>query len=128
MSEGPRRLLIVDDDPDVIDRVEQLCAGAFEVVSTADWVELNALFFRQAFDLVLMDVNLPTLKGDRLVAVLKAMPSGGGHTPIVYFSAEDEATLARLVRDTGADGYICKSWRAPVLLGAIERFAGEAPG
>lgn len=118
---GARRILIVDDDPDLVDRITQLLEDDYEVFATTDWGEINKLFFREGVDLVLMDVNLPILAGDRLVAVLRAARRDK-RTPIVYFSSSDEDTMKRLVQETGADGYMKKSLRGGEVLKAIQGF------
>jgi DNA-binding response OmpR family regulator len=118
---GARRILVVDDDPDLVDRLVQLLEDDYEVVATTDWGEINKLFFREGVDLVLMDVNLPILAGDRLVSVLRAARREP-RTPIVYFSSADEDTMKRLVQETGADGYLQKSLRGAEVMKAIEGF------
>lgn len=112
------RILVVDDDPDTIDRLTQLLSDDYDVDSTSDWSEVSTLFFRRGCDLVLMDVNLPVLQGDKLVEILRS--TGAKQARIVYHSSSDEDTLARLVRETGADGYLPKSLRAAELLRRIE--------
>jgi len=118
MNAVPRqRILIVDDDPELVSRIRQLLEDEFEVLATGDWAELNRLVFRQGVDLVLMDVNLPVLKGTQLVKVIRGQ--GELKTKIYYYSAEDEATMARLALETGADGYFSKSLRGGALLEKI---------
>jgi CheY-like chemotaxis protein len=119
------KLLIVDDDPQVIDRLRQLLEDDVDVAATDDWVELNKEFFRGGLDLILMDVKLPTISGDRLVQILKRTVPGAGKPKIVFFSAEDEAKLAALVASTGADGFLSKSVRGPALLEAIQGLLGN---
>ncbi|MBX3472188.1 MAG: response regulator [Planctomycetes bacterium] len=121
-KQGARRILIVDDDPDLVDRIAQLLEDDYEVLSTTDWGEINKLFFREGVDLVLMDVQLPVLGGDRLVGVLRAARTQGKRTPIVYFSSSDEEKMQRLVDETGADGYLSKSLRGAEIVRAIERY------
>ncbi len=118
-----RKVLLVDDDPDLVFRVRQILEETYDVFATADWAEVNKHVFRDNVDLILMDVNLPVLKGDQLVQVIKnVLEKSGTYRPkILYYSAEDEATMGRLVRATGADGYVSKSLRGPDLLDAIEQ-------
>lgn len=120
---GARRVLVVDDDPDLVDRVVQLLEDDYEVFSTTDWGEINKVFFRDGVDLVLMDVKLPVLGGDRLASVLRTA-RGQKRTPIVFFSSSDEDTMRRLVQETGADGYLSKSMKSAELLDAVERYLG----
>jgi CheY-like chemotaxis protein len=126
MSEKLPRLLLVDDDPDLVDRLEQLLDGTCEVVSTTDWATVSRVYFREECALVLMDVNLPVLKGDHLVKILKgsARPTGGKQAPIVLFSASDEDAMQRLAAQSGADGWLSKGLRGAALLEAIERWLG----
>ena len=120
---GKKRVVVVDDDPEVVDRMRQLLEEDYDFVATADWGMLNHIFVRDGCDLVLMDVNLPVLKGDRLVQILTAGRKDDAvvRPIILYFSAEDETTMARLARETGADGYLSKSLRASDLLTAIAK-------
>lgn len=118
---GGRRVLVVDDDPDVVDRLVQLLGDEHEVLATTDWGEINHAYFREGVDLVLMDVKLPVLGGDRLVSVLRAA-RGERRTAIVFFSSSDEDTMRRLAEETGADGYLSKSLRSAELLDEISRY------
>ena len=123
MTERRRpRVLLVDDDPDLIWRVQQMLEEDFEFLATSDWAELNRIVFREGVDLVLMDVNLPTLKGTQLVQIIRKQ--GNKTTKIYYYSAEDESTMARLAAETGADGFFSKSVRGPELVGMIRGVVG----
>lgn len=119
------RVLVVDDDPDAVERIRQLLGEAATIESTTDWGRVSRTVFRDGCDLVLMDVNLPVLKGDQLVAILTRLGTEQGRPRIVFFSAQDEATLARLTRETGADGWLSKDMRAPELR---RRLATYLPG
>jgi len=120
MSER-QKILLVDDDPELVFRVRQVLDDGYEVHATADWAELNTRVFREGVALILMDVNLPVLRGDQLVKVLTGVSKKTGVRPrILYYSAEDDAKMARLVRETGADGYVSKSARPAELIAAIE--------
>jgi response regulator RpfG family c-di-GMP phosphodiesterase len=117
------KVLIVDDDPDLVDRITQLLEDDYEVASTGDWTKLSKMVFGQRpVDLILMDVNLPTLTGDKLVGIINSTSKDERRPCIVYFSSSDEETMARLARETRADGYISKSARSVELLAKIEGY------
>ena len=119
---GMPRIILVDDDPDLVDRIAQLLEDEYEVLSTYDWAELSRLYLREDCALVLMDVKLPILGGDRLVQILRGRArSDGLRVPIVFFSSADEEIVAELVKETGADGAISKSLRGPDIKAAIAR-------
>lgn len=116
------RVIIVDDDPEVVDRVVQVLEDDFDVKATTDWGELSRLVFRSGCELVLMDVNLPVLRGDTLVKILRRSQAANP-TRIVYFSAADPDQVQRLVSETGADGWISKGLRGKELLAEVRRLA-----
>ena len=116
------RVIIVDDDPEVVDRVVQVLEDDFDVKATTDWGELSRLVFRSGCELVLMDVNLPVLRGDTLVKILRRSPAASP-TRIVFFSAADPDHVQRLVSETGADGWISKGLRGKELLAEVRRLA-----
>ncbi len=117
----------MDDDPDVVARLTQLLEGEATLEATTDWARINRLVLRRDVDLVLMDIHLPVLRGDRLVEILsRARPPDGAapaaHTPlIVLFSSEDEPTMRRLGLECGADGCLSKSLRGAELLAELRR-------
>jgi len=68
------------------------------------------------FDLVLLDIALPGLSGlDALEALRRTHPS----VPIVILSASESPDDARAALGRGASGFIPKSSRGAVLLGAV---------
>lgn len=102
------RILVVDDDASHLSLVERsLRLEGFEVTTATGAFGVSALVRRWQPDLVLLDVNIPALSGDRLLEVLRRhAPS---ETKLVLFSACDEAYLRRLAGEVSADGYISKS-------------------
>ena len=66
---GGRRIVLVDDDEDVVERVGQLLEDDYEVLATTDWGELNKLFFREGCDLVLRGTSRKIALERRVVRV-----------------------------------------------------------
>ncbi len=58
-------------------------------------------------DLILLDMGLPDMDGQTLVAVLRGAAELS-HTPIVALTAWPEATAAQIAVNYGCDGYITK--------------------
>ena len=75
-------------------------------------------------DLVLLDVQMPGVSGPPIAYVLKRRHPT---LKVVYYSSADEAILRRLTEETGADGFIRKSFDGDEVAGAIERHLGIAP-
>ena len=109
------KVLIVDDDAAVLTLLNKVIRSNGLEPECADSAEkalemLNA----QAFDLILMDVNMRGMDGFTAVETIR---SKGIKTPIIIVSGrkEDFDTLYGL--DIGADDYITKPFN-PVTLGA----------
>lgn len=73
-------------------------------------------------DLVLLDVSMPKLRGDRLAEVAKR--SGIPSCPIVLFSTSPEEELKQMAADCWAAAYIPKTGNGDLLASEIERFFG----
>jgi signal transduction histidine kinase len=90
-----RRLLLVDDNPDVLDAMRALLElGGHAVTALADPHVALALPDGHAPDIALLDIGLPGMNGYELLAALRARP-GWGHTAFValsgYGQPEDRA-------------------------------------
>ena len=100
------RLLLVEDDHELADWLMQsLVHRGFQI----DWADDGRIAEQRAlnedFDVILLDLGLPSLSGSQLLARLKA---GGNETPVLVMTARD--TLAQrvaLLRD-GADDFMGK--------------------
>ena len=102
------RILIIDDDPTHLNAARGILeAEGYEVFTQSQpFGSTNTVIHVQP-DLVLLDVNMPALSGDRLAEVLRA----NGRTRnvmLVLHSSNDEDHLRTTARRLGLDGYICK--------------------
>jgi signal transduction histidine kinase/CheY-like chemotaxis protein/HPt (histidine-containing phosphotransfer) domain-containing protein len=97
-----------------------------EVASTGH--EALAALARRAFDVVLMDLQMPELDGFETTAVIRAQERGtGAHLPIIAMTAhamkgDEERCLA-----AGMDGYVSKPVKAEELYAAIDRVVTDQP-
>jgi CheY-like chemotaxis protein len=106
---GLRRILVVEDDPDVQEVTElTLCdVGGFEVriVATADEALRVVASYRP--DLVLMDVMLPGMDGLGALARLKARPETAA-VPVVLMTARAQPHEVARYRELGCADVIAK--------------------
>jgi CheY-like chemotaxis protein len=109
MTKPRRKVLIVDDDPALLETASQLLEQAGFSASTchARVNRLNLIRDAQP-DLVLMDVNMPFLSGGDVVKLMKDLPDLKD-LKVVLFSSNDEWSLRQLARETGASGWISKN-------------------
>lgn len=121
MAEGKLRVLVVDDDPDLLDLVARsLRPHGIEVETHLSALGVHTRIRDTVPDIVLIDVNFPSLKGDKVVSLARAQAPAG--TRFILYSASDEAQLRSLAKASGADGYLSKSVQGEELARKIESF------
>ena len=84
------------------------------ITEAADAFEALRLLPRQPFDLVLTDVNMPSLSGLELIRLIRARPEQRA-LPVIAISTERQPDDIRLARSAGADGYLAKPFEAETL-------------
>jgi DNA-binding response OmpR family regulator len=81
---GIARLLVVDDDPFVLDLyATALRRRGYEVVTAEDGVDALERLAEERFDLMLTDRNMPRFNGSSLVLALR---SAGSRMPVIMIS------------------------------------------
>ena len=119
----PFRILIVDDSSvmrAIIARTVGLCGIVDpEVVQAADGAAALACLKASAFDLVLLDINMPVMDGEQLLAAMRADPSLKASSVIVASTESSEPRIRRL-RLMGAE-FVHKPFRPEELALAITR-------
>ncbi len=113
------RVLIVDDDVEHLELVRRQLESFGFVVRTFDsglGVTNEAREFGP--DVVLLDVNIPALSGDRLVTLLRQSQS---KSRLVLFSSSDRERLRALAREVGADHWIQKGIAPNALADQLRR-------
>jgi two-component system chemotaxis response regulator CheY len=118
---APIKVLVVDDSSTArLLITEALSASgkrrerALKISEAADGFEALRQLPRGAFDLVLTDINMPTLSGLELIRMIRARPEHRT-LPIVAISTEREPDDARRAREAGADGYLGKPFEPETL-------------
>ncbi len=115
------RILVCDDNPDIIELVEFILSGEGYTVETAS----NGRQVLQAIrddppDLVLLDLRMPGLEG---IGVLR-MLNGHGETspPVVVLSAKGRAEDRKAAMEAGAKAYLVKPFTLHDLLDTVKRY------
>ena len=111
------RILVVDDDARLRDLLKRYLAdNGFAVTAAASAVEMNRLWIRERYDLLVLDLMLP---GEDGMSICQRLRSGSDNTPIIMLTAkgEDADRIAGL--ETGADDYLPKPFNPRELLARI---------
>ncbi len=69
--------------------------------------EVVDLLAKESFDVVLLDVNMPTMNGTVLLKHIRSHPRTR-HLPVIMITATNEVSTMLECIDHGADGYITK--------------------
>ena len=101
-------VLVVDDEPQILDSLRDLLSENFEVVSSAD--PLNALeILRHAeFAVILADQRMPGLTGDQFLVRAQDLSDA---TRILVTGYTDIEALIRAVNDGQIHTYVPKPWQ-----------------
>ena len=128
LAPGGRRLRVLVAEDNAVN--QQVAAGMLERVGHQATVAANgreALAFleREAFDLVLMDVQMPELDGlETTAAIRERERATGGHLPIVAVTAHAMKGDAERCLAAGMDAYVAKPLQPGELQAAIARVLG----
>ena len=116
-----KRILIVDDSEVVLAMAtEALEEGGFEVVTAMDIKGAVPLIHAERKpDLIILDVMLPDLDGDKKAKKLKD-DERTRSIPILLLSSKTEEELRWLVKSSGADGFIRKPFGHRQLVEQVE--------
>jgi CheY-like chemotaxis protein len=103
-----KRILIVDDDQaHLFSTRDILLAEGYEVFTHTHGFGVTNRARELKPNLILLDVNMPGLSGEKLAELMKANYTTR-ELPIVFYSSNDEDSLRQAVKRYGAKGYISK--------------------
>jgi DNA-binding response OmpR family regulator len=120
------RVLLVEDDVMIGQGLE---TALRQIGAAVDWIRdgrAAATALRAArFDLVLLDLGLPTLDG---IDVLRELRQRGDATPVIVLTARDEIVSRVAGLDAGADDYVVKPFDLNELTARIRSVLRRAAG
>ena len=128
MSEQePKKILIVDDEPDVVDLVSyHLRAKGYQVEAVRDpniGVGCARTFLP---DIVILDIMMPDLNGIQVCRILRADPKLK-HIPIIFLTAKTQEADRIAGFEAGCDDYICKPFSPRELVLRVQSIFRRAP-
>lgn len=116
-----RRILIVDDDVDILESTALVLRSEGYQVDTIDrGSEVLARARRTRPDLVLLDMRMPGMSGIEVCAALKRDPEIAG-IPVVAFSAD--CGMAQRMGEIAVAAFLQKPFEFEDLIRTIEQFA-----
>jgi two-component system, OmpR family, response regulator RegX3 len=110
------RILVVEDTAAILDAVtDALAAEGFEVEGATDGALALQRAQSESFDLVILDLMLPSLSGTEICRRLRAESP----VPIIMLTARDSEADRVLGLEIGADDYITKPFSEVELLSRV---------
>jgi len=105
-AEQRQRVLVVDDEPSILDSVSTVLGyEGFDVDTASKGHEALAKAQNLSFDLVVLDVMLPDLDG---LEIVRRLRSDGLKVPVLFLTARGEVDDLVAGLGAGADDYIAK--------------------
>ncbi len=125
VREGPPRILIVDDDPKVLDLlvVALSLEQGYKVEAAQDGYEglIKVGTFRP--HLLILDLRMPGLDGFQVCRRVKANPVTHS-TKILAITAYAEGNARERILEVGADGFLQKPFQLAALQAEVVRLVG----
>jgi DNA-binding response OmpR family regulator len=119
------KILIVDDEPDIVRLLERILAGrGHKIVKARDGAEALELAAESAPDLVVLDRNLPKIDGHEVCRRLRAEPATRA-VPVVMMSSQYVA-IEDVVGPAAPDAYVVRPFLREVLVANVERLLANA--
>ena len=112
------RILVIEDDPTVGQYVKRgLEEHRWAVDLVADGLEGEQRASSEAYDLIILDMRLPTKSGTE---VLHALRAKGFERPVLVLTAQDAVDAKVATLRAGADDYVTKPFAFEELLARVE--------
>lgn len=113
-----RRILLLEDDISLNETVvEYLQENDFDVISIYDGEDAYSKIYEEKFDLLLLDVNVPSLNGFELLENLR---KDNINTPVIFITSLNSMDSFEKGFELGCDDYIRKPFELKELLIRIE--------
>jgi two-component system response regulator MprA len=100
-----KRILVVDDEQEVLDILSDHFRGRYEVDTALSGETALERFAQRRPDAVFLDVNMPGLNG---VEILKRLRRADSSVPVIMLTANTENAVAEAFLKAGAFGYVPK--------------------
>ena len=113
-----KKILLVDDDEDLREALsEQLVMTEdFDVFEAGDGADAMKKTKEGLYDLIILDVGLPDTDGRELCRLMRKQ---GVKAPVLMLTGHDSDADTILGLDAGANDYVTKPFKFPVLLARI---------
>jgi phosphate regulon transcriptional regulator PhoB len=115
-----KKILIVDDEPDILELISyNLKKEGFHLSTALDGEDALTKVRTDHFDLIILDLMLPGIHGIELCRILRNNPKTA-HIPIIMLTARGEESDKVHGLETGADDYMTKPFSPKELIARVK--------
>ncbi len=132
LGKGKKRVLVVDDERDIVEMITfNLQRAGYEVICAYNGLDAVDLAQKHLPDLIVLDLMLPGIDGTEVTRRLKSDGRTEG-IPLVMLTAKGEETDVVVGLTLGADDYVTKPFSVKILLArlaaVLRRREGQSGG
>jgi two-component system OmpR family response regulator len=126
MPDGPRRLLLVDDEISILELVStRLTLAGYTVFTARNGVEALSRLTERRYDGMVLDLNMPQMDGFGVLECMADLPDPAPPT-LVLTASHNAADVQRAVK-LGARDYLSKPFEDRQLLMRVARLFRVQP-
>lgn len=115
------RILVVEDDPDIMRILTHALTGAgFKVIPAYGGEDAIRKVALHKPDLVLTDLSMPKVSGVEVIEAIKSDPATQ-HIPVIAVTAHVWDSIAQSAGQVGCDGYISKPFSSKQIVQEVYR-------
>ncbi len=119
-EEENKKILVVDDEPDVLALLTLMIKSqGYNVITASDGQEALEKARKEAPNLILLDVMLPKMDGYKVARMLK-FDENFSHIPIILLTAKIQEKDKQTGLEMGANDYMTKPFDTALLLAKIK--------
>ncbi|MCU7916748.1 MAG: response regulator [Candidatus Thiodiazotropha sp. (ex Dulcina madagascariensis)] len=113
-------ILVVDDNDINLKLISTLMRSKGATVTEAnDGLSAITQTRSNTYDLILMDIHMPRMKGTEAAEVIRRDEAPDRHTPIIALTADAVPATRNQIKESGMDGYLLKPIDEPQMWSAI---------
>jgi len=128
MNENKKTILLVDDEPDLLESLAiRMKASGYNVLMAIDGLDALKKARTLNPDMIILDLMLPKMDGYKVARLLK-FDGRYSHIPILILSARGQDLDKEMAKNAGADDYMVKPFESSDLLSRTERLLAKNIG
>ncbi len=123
-----KKILVVDDEPDLVELVSyNLKKEGFKVSSASNGEDALEKVRKDGYDIIILDLMLPGIQGVELCRMIRSNPKTET-IPIIMLTAKGEVADKIRGLETGADDYMTKPFSPKELVARVNTVLRRAGG